>query len=285
MNNLFNNQFFVKFWGVRGSIPTPGNTTIRYGGNTSCLEIRVGNKLLIFDAGTGLRNLGKSLIPQNNLEIYMFFTHYHWDHIQGIPFFEPFFHQDNLIHIHGKVPDEMQPLKLKEHFFEKVIHVNSDVPVKNIEAQLRFYDLICGETFVFDDITMETRPLNHPNGSMGYRLTWANHSIVYCTDTEHCPDHLDENILYLARDADILIYDAMYTDAEYYHPKSPKIGWGHSTWQEAVKIAKEARVKKLAIFHHEPSHNDDILDQIGVEAKQAFDGAFMASEGLIVSAL
>lgn len=176
----------------------------------------------------------------------------------------------------------MYPLKLKEHFYEKVIHINSPIPLKQIEAQLQFYDLVCGQKFILDDITIETRPLNHPNGAMGYRLTWQDNSIVYCSDTEHFPDRLDENILYLARNADLLIYDAMYTDAEYHNPTYPKIGWGHSTWQEAVKIAHEAGVKKLAIFHHEPSHDDQILDQIAIEAKQAFNGSFIAYEGLQV---
>jgi phosphoribosyl 1,2-cyclic phosphodiesterase len=278
-----NNQFSVKFWGVRGSIPTPGNTTIRYGGNTSCIQIRIGEKNLIFDAGTGLRNLSKSLPSDVPLELHLFFTHYHWDHIQGIPFFEPFFEPNNIINIYGRVPEEMLPLSLKDHFYQKVLHVNSPVPVKEIEAQLQFHELVCGQKFTLDDLTLETRPLNHPNGAMGYRLTWANHSIVYCTDTEHFPDRLDDNILYLAHQADLLIYDSMYTDDEYHNPKSPKMGWGHSTWQEAVKIAKEAEVKKLAIFHHEPSHNDDILDQIGREAKQSFENSFIAFEGLEVA--
>jgi phosphoribosyl 1,2-cyclic phosphodiesterase len=132
------------------------------------------------------------------------------------------------------------------------------------------------------DITIETSPLNHPNGAMGYRVSWQGRSAVYCTDTEHYPDHLDENVLNLARDADILIYDAMYTDQEYHNPKSPKVGWGHSTWQEGVKLAKAAGVKQLAIFHHEPNHSDDMLDEIAIEVKSACEGSFLAKEGLII---
>jgi phosphoribosyl 1,2-cyclic phosphodiesterase len=135
------------------------------------------------------------------------------------------------------------------------------------------------------DITIETSPLNHPNGAMGYRVTWQGHSAVYCTDTEHFADHVDENVLQLARDSDVIIYDAMYTDEEYHSPKSPKVGWGHSTWQEGVKAAKESGAKRLAIFHHEPNHSDDFLDQIEVEVQDAFEGAFLAREGMIVSVI
>ena len=278
-------EFVVQFWGVRGSIPAPGSETVRYGGNTSCIEIRVDGKRLIFDGGTGLRMLGKSLTPQMPLEAYMFFTHYHWDHIQGVPFFHPIFSKGNHLHIHGQAPQEGEIMKMKEHFYNRVLHTNSPVPVREIKADLTFYDLVCGETFTLGDITIETRPLNHPNGAMGYRINWQKYSIVYCTDTEHFSDRLDDNVLDLAKDADILIYDAMYTDDEYSNPQSPKIGWGHSTWQEGVKLAKAAGVKKLAIFHHEPNHNDELLDQIAVEVKQAFSGSFLAHEGMIVSVI
>jgi phosphoribosyl 1,2-cyclic phosphodiesterase len=117
---------------------------------------------------------------------------------------------------------------------------------------------------------------------MGYRVTWQGHSAFYCTDTEHLPEGLDENVLHLARDADVIIYDAMYTDAEYHNSKSPKVGWGHSTWQEGVKVAKEAGAKQLAVFHHEPSHNDDFLDQVAIEVQDSFSGGFLAREGMIV---
>jgi phosphoribosyl 1,2-cyclic phosphodiesterase len=278
-------EFVVQFWGVRGSIPAPGPSTVRYGGNTSCIEMRVNGKHLIFDGGTGLRMLGKSLESETPLNSYIFFTHYHWDHIQGVPFFQPLFVENNHFSIYGQVPQEGEIMSLEQHFHHRVLHVNSPVPVKSVEAKLDFQEIVCGEEFTIDDITLETRPLNHPNGAMGYRVSWGDHSIVYCTDTEHYPDRLDENVLHLARNADILIYDAMYTDQEYNDPKSPKVGWGHSTWQEGVKIAEAAGVRKLAIFHHEPNHSDAMLDEIGVTVKGVFDGSFMASEGLIVSAI
>lgn len=273
-------DFAVQFWGVRGSIPTPGKETVRYGGNTSCIEMRAGGKRLIFDGGTGLQVLGKSLLKQQPVEAYLFFTHYHWDHIQGFPFFTPAFLPGNCFHIHGAVPPDGD--SMQQHFLERILHPNSPVPLDGIQADLKFYDLICGEKFAIDDITFETRPLNHPNNAMGYRVTWQGHSVFYCTDTEHFPDRMDENVLHLAQNADLLIYDAMYTDEEYHNPKSPKYGWGHSTWQEAVKLCKVAGVKKLVIFHHDPVHHDDFLDNLDVEVKLAYPNSVMAKEGLII---
>ncbi|MBD2084979.1 MBL fold metallo-hydrolase [Trichocoleus sp. ST-U3] len=274
-------EFLLQFWGVRGSIPSPGKDTVRYGGNTSCIEMQIGGKRLIFDGGTGLRLLSKDLInQQQSVEAYMFFTHYHWDHIQGVPFFKPAFMEGNCFHIYGAVPPDAD--SMKQHFCDRVMHSNSPVPLQGMEADLKFYELMCGDTFQVDDITIETGPLNHPNGAMGYRVTWQGHTVFYCTDTEHLPDRPDENVLHLAREADVLIYDAMYTDEEYNNPKSPKVGWGHSTWQEGVKVAQAAGVKRLAIFHHEPNHSDDFLDQIETQVQEVSPGSFLAREGMIV---
>ncbi|MBD1926938.1 MBL fold metallo-hydrolase [Trichocoleus sp. FACHB-90] len=273
-------EFVVQFWGVRGSIPSPGKDTVRYGGNTSCVEMRVGGKRLIFDGGTGLRMLSKDLLKAKSVEAYMFFTHYHWDHIQGVPFFAPAYLEGNCFHIHGAVPPDAD--SMKQHFCDRVLHSNSPVPLQELAADLKFYELVCGDTFKVDDITIETAPLNHPNGAMGYRVTWQGHTVFYCTDTEHLPDRPDENVLHLAREADVLIYDAMYTDEEYHNPKSPKVGWGHSTWQEGVKVAEAAGVKRLAIFHHEPNHSDDFLDQIETHVQEVSPGGFLAREGMIV---
>jgi phosphoribosyl 1,2-cyclic phosphodiesterase len=273
-------DFVVQFWGVRGSIPTPGKDTVRYGGNTSCLEMRVGGKRLIFDGGTGLRMLGEKLQQEMPVEAYMFFTHYHWDHIQGFPLFAPAFIPGNCFHIYGSIPADS--VSMKKHFIERVLHPNSPVPLKGLQADLRFYELNRHETMMLDDIEIRTGTLNHPNTAMGYRITWRGRSVVYCSDTEHFPDRLDENVYELARDADALIYDAMYTDEEYHNPKSPKVGWGHSTWQEAVKMAKAANVKRVVIFHHDPAHSDEVLDKIAEEVQHVCPKAVMAREGLIL---
>ncbi|MEB3279298.1 MAG: MBL fold metallo-hydrolase [Lyngbya sp.] len=280
LSSLNPDDFVVQFWGVRGSIPTPGKSTIRYGGNTSCLEMRVAGKRLIFDGGTGLRMLGDAMMAEMPVEAYMFFTHYHWDHIQGFPLFTPAFISGNCFHIYGAIPPEGE--SMKKHFIQRILHPNSPVPLKGLQADLRFYELKAGDSMMLDDIKIETGQLNHPNTAMGYRITWKGKSVVYCSDTEHLPDGLDENVLNLSQNADVLIYDAMYTDEEYHSPKSPKVGWGHSTWQEAVKMAQAAGVKRVVIFHHDPTHSDDFLDQIEQEVQAVFPKAIMAREGLVL---
>ncbi len=279
METSYDRRFFVQFWGVRGSVPVPGKETVRYGGNTSCIQMQVAGKCLIFDAGTGIQNLGKHLAKQGARELYLFFTHYHWDHIQGFPFFTPAFQTGNCLHIHGAVPKDN--ISMEQHFIDRVLHPNSPVPLNGLmQADMKFYEFPCGTKNTFDGIEIETGALNHPNGAMGYRVTWQGKSVFYCTDTEHFSDRLDENVLHLAQDADVFIYDAMYTDEEYHNPKSPRIGWGHSTWQEAVKLAKAANVGQLVIFHHEPTHSDEFLDEIEAKTKDAFPNALLAREGL-----
>ena len=273
-------DFVVKFWGVRGSVPTPGKDTVKYGGNTSCIEMQVGGKRLIFDGGTGIRELGKEMIQEMPVEAYLFFTHYHWDHIQGFPLFTPAFSKGNCFHIYGAIPPEGE--SMKQHFIDRVLHYNSPIPLKGMQADLQFYELEHGQKMMLHDIEIESGSLNHPNTAMGYRVTWNGRSAVYCSDTEHFSDRLDENVVHLARGADVLIYDAMYTDDEYHSSKSPKVGWGHSTWQEAIKVAKAAGVKRVVIFHHEPAHSDDFLDRIGEKAKAVFPMAVMAIEGLVL---
>lgn len=273
-------QFTVHFWGVRGSIACPGAETVRYGGNTPCVEMRVGGTCLIFDGGTGLRVLGQSLLSQMPVEAYMFFTHSHWDHIQGFPFFVPAFVKGNRFHVYGAVAPNGSTIE--QRLNDQMLHPNFPVPLQIMGAQLAFNDLEIGKTVQIGDIVVETALLNHPGEAVGYRVNWKGYAAAYITDTEHFPDRLDENVAWLARNADVMIYDATYTDEEYYSKTTSKEGWGHSTWQEAVKVAKAAKVKKLVIFHHDPLHNDDFLDRVGEEAAQQFPNCVMAREGLSI---
>lgn len=272
------NQFTVHFWGVRGSIACPGSQTVRYGGNTPCVEMRVGDNRLIFDGGTGLRVLGHSLLSQMPVEGYIFFTHSHWDHIQGFPFFTPAFIKGNRFHIYGAVAPN--GATIEQRLNDQMLHPNFPVPLQIMGAQLEFHDIAVGETVKIGDVTVENALLNHPGEAVGYRVSWQDYAAAYVTDTEHFPERLDENVLWLARHADILIYDATYTDEEYSSEKSSKVGWGHSTWQEAVKLAKAAQVKKLVIFHHDPLHSDDFLDRVGEQVAQQFPDSLIAREGL-----
>lgn len=171
---------------------------------------------------------------------------------------------------------------MKQRLSDQMLHPNFPVPIQVMQSDLKFYDLTPGDVVNLDDITIETGSLNHPNTAMGYRITWRGRTAVYATDTEHFADHLDENLLHLARDADLLIYDACYTDQEYHDAKTPKVGWGHSTWQAGVAVAQAAGVKRIAMFHHDPTHDDDFLDQVGEELKAVFPSGLLAREGMIL---
>lgn len=274
-------EFVIQFWGVRGSIATPGAKTVRYGGNTSCVEMRVGGKRLIFDGGTGLRVLGINLLKQLPVEAYMFFTHTHWDHIQGFPFFIPAFIPINKFHLYGALAPNGSTIQ--QRLSDQMLHPNFPVPIQVMQSEMKFYDLTPGDVIELDDIKIETALLNHPNTAIGYRVTWDGKTAVYCTDTEHFPERLDENVLHLARQADVLIYDATYTNAEYNDVKAPKIGWGHSTWEVGVEIAKVAGVKRVVMFHHDPSHDDEFLDDVEAQVQSVFPKGCLAREGMTMT--
>lgn len=273
--------FIVKFWGVRGNIPTPGKKTVKYGGNTSCVEMRLGDKLLIFDGGTGLRTLGLDLLKKMPVEGHLFFSHTHWDHIQGFPFFVPAFIPVNKFNVYGAIaPDGTT---IKERLSDQMLHPNFPVPMQVMRSELNFHDLIPGERIFIDDIELETAPLNHPNIATGYRVTWQGKTAVYCSDTEHFEDRLDQNVLNLAREADLLIYDATYTNSEYYDHKFPRVGWGHSTWEKGIEIAEKAKVKKVVMYQHDPSHDDDFLDSMEDQVKSVFPNGLVAQEGMAIA--
>lgn len=274
------NQFLIRFWGVRGSIACPGSHTVRYGGNTSCIEMRVGGKLLIFDGGTGLRELGLKLLSEMPVDATMFFTHSHWDHIQGFPFFVPAFVPGNRIDIYGAIAPNGSTIE--QRLNDQMLHPNFPVPLQIMGADMNFCDIDVGETVDMADVKVENTLLNHPGEAVGYRVSWNGKTAAYITDTEHFPDRLDENVLWLARDADVMIYDATYTDNEYYNEKSSKVGWGHSTWQEAVKVAKAANVKQLVIFHHDPLHNDEFMDEVEQDTAEQFANSVVAKEGMVI---
>lgn len=279
MSSLLNN-FTVNFWGVRGSIASPGEHTVRYGGNTPCVEMCVAGQRLIFDGGTGIRVLGQSLMKQLPVEAHLFFTHSHWDHIQGFPFFTPAFIKGNQFFIYGAIAPDGSTIEQRLH--DQMQHPNFPVPLQIMGANLKFIDVTIGAPIQIGDVVVDSALLNHPGQAVGYRVNWQNHAVAYVTDTEHLPDGLDKNVLFLAQNADVLIYDATYTDEEYHSPHSSKVGWGHSTWQEAVKIANAANVKTLVIFHHDPLHDDTFLDQMSEQVAQAFPSGVLAREGMSI---
>jgi phosphoribosyl 1,2-cyclic phosphodiesterase len=267
-------QFQVQFWGVRGSIACPGKDTVRYGGNTPCVEMRVGKERLIFDAGTGIRLLGERMVAENRQTSsgHIFFSHSHWDHIQGFPFFTPAFMAGNRFDIYGGLTPN--GISIKERLNTQIMG-----------AEMHFHNLAVGEVVRIGDVSVTSAPLNHPGGATGYRVNYDGRSAAYVTDTEHRIGELDANILKFIEGVDLFIYDCTYTDDEYTSPTSSKVGWGHSTWQEGVRLAQAAGVKDLVIFHHDPSHDDVFMDEIARSAKELFAGAIVAQEGKICDLL
>jgi phosphoribosyl 1,2-cyclic phosphodiesterase len=272
-------RFTVRFWGVRGSIACAGPETLRYGGNTSSLEVRCGERLLLFDAGTGIRYLGNRLCQQAPIDSDLYLTHTHFDHVCGLPFFRPFFQQENTFrvwagHLGGRA-------SLQQVLWNFMMAPLFPVPPEVFRANLSYNDFAAGETLhPAAGITLRTTPLNHPDGATGYRIEFAGRSMCYLTDTEHVAGAPDRNILGLIAGADLVIYDCMYTDQEW---ADGHVGWGHSTWQEAVRLCRSAGAAKLAVFHHNPDHDDDMLDAIAAEVEAALPGSILAREGLELS--
>jgi phosphoribosyl 1,2-cyclic phosphodiesterase len=279
MTNRQEEQFQLQFWGVRGSIACPGSATLRYGGNTPCLEMRVGGQQLIFDAGTGIRLLGQQLAARPAVAGHIFFSHSHWDHIQGFPFFLPAFLPGNRFDIYGGITDNSQ--SIEQRLNHQMMDPNFPVPLNIMAADLRFHNLQAGEVVQIGEVTVEIGQLNHPGGAYGYRVSCQGRSVAYVTDTEHHSHEMDAQVLWLANQADVFIYDCTYTDAEYHDPAASKVGWGHSTWQEGVRLAQAAQAKELVIFHHDPTHDDEFMDQVGQAAAQVFPRVKVAQEGMV----
>jgi phosphoribosyl 1,2-cyclic phosphodiesterase len=297
----------VKFWGVRGSIPTPGSETAGIGGNTSCVEVRTDdNILLVFDAGTGIRALGLNLMKEGfdkgGKTGHIFFSHTHWDHIQGFPFFAPAFvkGRSHFPTSDFKVEEDEPALSNTFNFygakkvFEKLENTLRGqmeyqyfpISLDQMGATIKFHE-IQDEPIKIGENRIIPGRLNHPNGALGYRVenVKGNKVVVYATDTEHYNEgDPDPQVFALARNADVFIYDSQYTPEEYIGDpaaqKRSKIGWGHSTWREGTRLAKAAGVKQYILFHHDPSHDDKFLYEIEEQAQSYFPNSRIAYEGL-----
>jgi len=268
----------LRFWGVRGSTPTPQKQNLRYGGNTSCVELRTRNGIYVFDCGTGFRLMGNRLLDEfgkRPIEARVFLSHYHWDHIQGIPFFVPLYSTANRFVFHSF----RSPATDVQHALEDQM-VTPYFPVR-MEAMRarRDFRVIGEETRTYGELRITTKHLNHPQGCLGYRIEHRGKTIVYATDNEPGDPQGDQNVRALAQGADVFIYDSQYTPHEY---TTAKKSWGHSTWQEAISIVREAEVKKLILFHHDPEHSDRQLDSIQRQARRRFRRTIAAREGLAI---
>lgn len=267
----------VRFWGVRGSIPCPGPNTVRYGGNTSCVEVRCGDHRLVFDAGSGLRMLGLELADEAPIDIDLFLSHCHIDHLIGLPFFVPAFVTGNRLRLWagnlkaaGGVQEAVRKLMSYPLF---------PIEIEAAQGKIEFNDFTPGEILTpRPGIKIMTAALNHPGGATGYRVEFGGRAMAYITDTELSADEIDPALLELARDASIVVIDTTYTDEEL----PEHVGWGHSSWQQAVRLANEAGVGKLYLFHHDPEHDDDEMDRIAAAAAKARPGTVVAKEGLSI---
>ncbi len=275
---MADDDFYVRFWGVRGSIACAGPETVAYGGNTSCLEVRCGDRLLIFDAGTGIRELGNLVETADTLDADLFLTHTHLDHVAGIPFFSPFFNSDNTFRIWaGHLKGDWNLEKALEQL---MIPPLFPVPIDIFHADMSYHNFQAGDTLrPADGVVIRTIPLNHPNGATGYRIEFQEKSICYLTDTEHDPARPDANILRLINGADMVIYDSTYTDEEYLDRED----WGHSTWQEGVRLCDQAKCGTFVAFHHDPDHNDAFMDEVARELSLARPGSVVAKEGMVLT--
>ncbi len=277
----------VRFWGVRGSIPVPGRSTNRYGGNTSCVEVRPrGDWPIIIDAGTGLRRLGKQLMDDRFGDgagtAHILISHTHWDHIQGMPFFSPLYHKGNRLHVFAR---QQSDTHLKAVFASQTEDPYFPVPLTALEADVEFHELVEGARFAIGRTQVACTRLNHPWVAMAYRLDVDGASVVYASDTAPFTDILLEHefvskppavgaplppsladkltamhaaLVAMCRGADLLIYDTQFTGDEY----RQRPHWGHSTPEDALLIARQAGIKTLCLFHHAPMRSDDAQDAI-----------------------
>ena len=274
----------LSFWGVRGSTPTVDPATWRYGGNTPCLElVAPDGTQFILDCGTGLRMLGSRWsLPNGGRSngTHILVTHYHWDHIQGIPFFAPLYVESNEFHFYSFRSKFLGKESLKQVFEAQMATPYFPVDLSAMSAKRKFKEVEGGDTIVIGENKITARWLNHPQGCLGFRIETPAGTVVYATDNEPGDAKLEENLRLLAADADILINDAQYTPEQL---ATTRRGWGHSSWMEGVKIAQQVHAKTLVLFHHDPDSTDRMVDSILRNAREDFDSVFAASEGMVIT--
>jgi phosphoribosyl 1,2-cyclic phosphodiesterase len=269
-------DFMIKFWGVRGQIPTPGRETLRYGGNTPCLEMQVAEKCLIFDGGTGLRHLGNHLLKQMPVEAHIFFTHCHWDRIQGFPFFIPAFIPGNCFHIYGT--EAANGSSFQERLESQMHGPNFPVPMQVMRSELKFHALeINAKEDLGNNVIVETNLLNDAHHSLGYRVSYQDKSVAYTTDTGNDVHDLVDNFIALAKNVDLLILDAPSSiTADSFDEQV-------SLWQKDLQIASEAGAKQIIISPHNPDDDDQLLEQLEIRLQLDFPSLILAREGMLIS--
>jgi phosphoribosyl 1,2-cyclic phosphodiesterase len=276
----------LSFWGVRGSTPSVDPETWRYGGNTPCLELTTPNgSRFILDCGTGLRMLGKGWAEAGvagdaaAVEAHIFVTHYHWDHIQGLPFFAPLYWTKNRFHFYSFRSEFLGSGSLERVLEAQMASPYFPVDLSAMSAAREFTEIAGGDRRTVGDTCVTARWLNHPQGCLGYRFETPAGTIVYATDNEPGAPEFDRALRELAAGADVLVNDAQFTPEQLAQRK----GWGHSSWLEGVRLAKEAGVRNLVLFHHDPDSSDKTMDAILREAREQFENTWAASEGMVMT--
>lgn len=270
----------VRAWGVRGSIPTPSPGVLKFGGNTPCVEVTLADQFgcgsrMILDAGTGIRNLGMELSKQRcqDKDFHIFLTHFHWDHVQGLPFFSALYDRQATITFYSSRDPEV----LREILWGQMVTPYFPVRFDDIAASVSFVQV--GSTPMnFAGAQVSSFCLTHPQGATGFKIVFAGKTVVYATDHEHGQEAADLRLLNAARGADLLFYDSQYTPEEYPN----RIGWGHGTWLEATKVGTAAEVKRLVLFHHDPGHDDEQMERIVELAQEKFANTTAATEGELI---
>ncbi len=262
---------------MRGSIACPGPATVGYGGNTACIELRCGDRLIVLDAGTGLRELGVALAGQAPLEADILLSHTHLDHIVGLPFFLPVFDARNRFTVRaGHLADRGGVQKALERMLSPSLF---PVPLHAFAAEMHCIDFRAGEAFdLAGGVHVRTAPLDHPGGATGYRIDYDGRAACYVSDTGHVPGEPNRDILALIGGADIVIYDAMFTEEEF----ALRPDWGHSTWNEGVRLCEAAGADTLVLFHHDPRRDDEAMRRIEAEAARRRPGTLVAREGMVL---
>ena len=267
----------IKFFGTRGSTPVCERGYQEFGGNTTCVAVfgELDSDVLVFDAGTGIRNLGKELMHQEFLpgrKIVIAFSHFHWDHIQGLPFFSPAYDPSKEIHV-ITLGNDLNMKAFKSIFAKQMESTYFPVSLDNMGAHFSFIPIKSNEQ-IFPDGIIKTHRHSHPGGAHSYRLEANGKVLVYCTDIEH-GNTIEPSIVDFSKGADVLIHDAQYTPEELPNFK----GWGHSSWEQAIEVAEKANVKKLFLTHHDPEHSDSFLNEVEHECQKRFPNCFLAREG------
>ena len=270
----------ITFWGVRGTLPTPDINKMKTGGNTTCVEVRIGtDMIIIFDAGTGIVNLGRKLLKefpgQTMPPIYIFFTHTHWDHLQGFPFFNVLFCKGAQINIYGPIGKNRS---LEDQILMQMDDDFCPISYQKLPSYIDYFEIGEEETLLPNNVQVTSKKHIHPGGAYSYRVEYDGKVFVFNTDTEHYVTRLDQRVVDISKDADLMVHDAQYTEDQ----METHVGWGHSTWQQAVSVAKEANVKQLGFTHHDIEISDKEINALERKAKKAFENSFFCREGVTI---